>query len=399
MKKPNMFTGPAAAAIVAVVAAAALLVVTPAITAAQGVTYVRENRTQLGGALGQLMPSMPGGTAETVYIQDGMMRFDDETTSTIIDGEAGSFTYLDHDAKTHYTIDFEELARDMEQRAEGFRQEMQESVGEGVDEGIAEMREAKEGDLSDIEIRMSVRTTRPGEVMGIGDASAERVFLIIETDIAGVLDEDYQQMMGGDGAQLVLLSDLWVSTDFPGYRELTEARAGLGKKLLGSGAVERSGQALEMMFSQQEGLDVALDRSRAELDALEGVVVQSTTHFVMVAPNSEFDPWKVVDQEDVSLKDAAVGAAKDEAKDGAKDAAKSAVRSFTGGLFGGGGDEEEEEEVEDEVEVENDPGTQMVLLEFVSTIRDIEEKDLSDDLFQPPADYREISPPGLEGPR
>ena len=332
----------------------------PHSAAAQALRYTNVSTFEMGGMLGTMMSAFSDAgepTEETVWVGDGMMRTDSEQQSTIMHMADGRMVQIDHDARTWWSMDFGDVTSAME----GMRDDAMASTDAPPAPTESDDTPEFEGDF---------QVERTGRTERVAGYSAEQVLFTFTMEA-----RDQSQEESPLAARMVLLSEMWMSpelSEHPAFQamnrdamEFVQSEFDTGMDMGAMGADPRMGDALARM--------------QEELEGLEGMAVRTTSLFVLLPGDLEFD------------RDAALAALGEElsgdgpsladlAGAGAADAARSAL----GGLFGRRSEPEEPEEPE---------LTQQALMRMVQEIRDLESIDLDPALFDPPADYREVESP------
>lgn len=366
----------------------ALFTILAAATPAEAqVRYTTVSSIELGGAMGRMMSMMPGVDTEfreTTWISGSKMRTDSENQSTIVDLAEGRFTTLDHEAKTWWTMTFEDLEASMEEMQEEVRESVEESsIPEHKPETVGAPATGESADgAPQGRLDITVSTDRTGRTRTIGGYETEQVFVTIRMDAEGSPAAASAENPEMERGTMVLLNELWV-TDEP----LTDAIADVdmsGLRELGTTGMEGMG----MMFQQDPNMAVAFHQSEAALEDLDGTALESNTFWIALAPDAELDREAILAQREGSLTGAAAGAAAEGAKDAAADAVKNAGRRL-GGIFGRGAKDEEPEEA-----VEEAPPTQATFLRLTTRLEDLEQGPLPASTFEVPTDYTEQPMPG-----
>lgn len=350
------------------------VLLSPSASPAQEVTYTTVSRGEFAGTLGMIM-NMAGDareTSETVYLKAPFTRTDTEESSTILDMEKGLLTILQHPSRSYYTLSLEELARSME----------------GVAEGMAAEGPSPEAGEPGAEYELKLTTDRTGATRSFDGYSAEEVVMTLEVVPTAEATAEPEE----EGRQMVLLTQLWVSRDLPGWEAMRRAQDEMGRDLMTGGGAGFA-QAMQQAFASDPRMEDGFRKSMEEMEALDGLPVETVTSFVMVPYGQDFQPEPVLASLDRPLSEVTMGGLMaDAAKEGAKDAAKDAVSSLTGGLFGRKKKEEEPPEEPQEPEP-----TQSIVMRVTTTIEDVRTGAIADDLFQPPVEYEEATPEGLGG--
>jgi hypothetical protein len=296
----------------------ALLSLGPA--SAQDVRYTTVSRGEFGGALGRWMKLFGGSSeiTEVTSIKGAKLRSDTEGSSTVLDLDVKAFTWMDHEAKTYATMTFAQAV----DRANAMVEQMEDSV----EAAKAEMEEAQEPQNVRYEVRFT--SERSGKKEKIAGYQAEQVFLQVDIEAIPIRqpDETEEEAMQRAGT-LVLLSDLWLSTTFPGYAA-KQAQAAMWAEALGT--TEAPSRETVQAYKFDPRIKEGMAKLAEEMKGLEGETLRSVTHVVVVPHGVTFDRKAVLKDADKALTDDMAGAA----AGAAENAAAGAVSGITGGMFG-----------------------------------------------------------------
>jgi hypothetical protein len=304
-----------------------------------------------------MMGMVPGAnepTRETVFVKGTLMRTNSDESSTIIDAAEGVITTLQHDERTYFSLTMEEMA------------EMVASMSQGMTGGMG--AEAWGGQQPQFETQF--HTERTGRTQEIGGYEAQEVLMTVSMGSGGM----GMAMGGGGGGSMVLLTQLWVSSEVPGYEAYQAAQVQMGQEFMSS----RAGQGFAAAFGSDPRMQQAFEENKDALKDLEGLPLKTVSAFVMVPEGMEFDGDAVLASLDEPL-------ATEEGPTDPAAAAAAAMKSL-GGILGRGGQQEEA-----------GPQVQTITMRTISTIEDIRTSGLSDDLFQIPEGYTKINPMGMGG--
>jgi hypothetical protein len=347
---------PSRPALLALAALVALLSAPPALSAQEALRYTTTSRIEMAGLLGTMMSAFTDAdepSGETVTVGGGMMRTDVEGESTIMKLSEGRMLQVDHEAQTWWALDFA--------AAMGEVSEMRDEAEEEMSRAETDEAPSFEGDF---------QVERTGRTERIGGWEAEQVLFTLTMEARDEEAEDAPL-----AGRMVLLTEMWMSDELaehPALAEMNRDAVAFAEEQLSSGggmaalaADPRMGDAMATMQEELEGLD--------------GMAVRTTSLFVLLPGELEFD------------RDAAVAALGEElssegpsladlAGRGAADAARSAL----GGLFGRRSEPEEPEEPE---------LVQQPLMRMVQEIGEVESIAFDASLFDPPAGYTEVESP------
>lgn len=354
------------------VASAVAFLLVPAVALAQGVRWESTGNVEFGGALGLIARRAGSSDVRSTYaLQSGRWLIDSESSGTIYNYGAGTFTIIDHEDRTYFTTSLSDVAQALEARAAEARDRIDEARAEaGSDAGTTEQAEV------DLEVNVSV--DRPGDRQTVEGYEAER--FIITVEIGGEAASAGEGPMAG--GSMVLLNDVWTRRDFPAdrlRREMFEANPAWADPE----ELRQAGAGIQEAFAFDGRIEVAMNASAAELEQVGGHALLSRTSLVLVPPGATLDQvadFAAYDQPlGLDVKGAAAAAGNDAAAD--------AVRGALGRL--GFGKKQEDEEAKQPAPV------QTVIMRLTDRVTAVEEGDLPPHTFQPPAGYQERTPDWL----
>lgn len=356
----------------------------PTETEAQDVRFRTVSTTEYAGLMGSMMQmsgESMGPDTTTTWIKGAMRREDQANgkASWVLDLESMDMTRWDHEDESYWVLNFQQ-----------FMQSADSSLAEARADMTEEDRERMEAAQASFEPSLDV--DRTGESRTINGWDAERVIMTLtlaasENSVSEeeMEDDPMAAMMGQ--SSMVMISDLWISDDLPGYDQMREALGDQAQDF-----ADRSG-GMESLMAGFPQMAVLAEEMKEEMEGLEGDAVLSTVYTVMVPASAVLDRDSILAMADEPLPQGpdlselmaqAMGNAGEEA---AMDAVSSALGGL-GGLLGRGGDDEEPEEVEMTAPAPT------VMMRIVTEIIDVERPSLSEADFQPPAGYRERERPG-----
>jgi hypothetical protein len=332
--------------------------------AAQDIEYTTVSKAEFGGTLGRMMKLTGTGdpTTEVTYIKGNRIRTDEgDESSSITDFGDGVMTWLNHQTKTFYSMSIADMTAAARQFAAGY-------AADTLDQPQAAQEEPQ------VTYDIKISTDRTGKKERIQGSQAEQVLITMEIEATEVTEEEDSVLAG----TMVVLADLWMSTDFPGYEAMQRMEAEWNKNWWANSAGADAG-GMDQASQTDPRIGAAMEKLGKEMEGLDGIALRSTTHFVVVPPGAKFDRKKALNDADKSLADDAAGAAANEAVS----SAKGAISGMTGGLFGKKKPQEPKPE-------------QSTIARVKSEVTDVETTALEDSLFQVPPDYTETKLPGTE---
>jgi hypothetical protein len=338
-------------ALIAVSVAMAFLVL-PAPAATQDVQYETVTKLDLPGALGTMVrvaSRLGGGSTEsieTTYIKGGRMRTDSEGSSTIVDMEGRRMIFLDHGAQTYHVLSLDAAVALAEQAGREVQDARDGQQVTGADDAA-----------SRIDFRFAV--DRPGERRQVAGYNAERFFITLEAE-GEYTPEDGE--MREEAGTLVVLTEIWTSTDVPAYRARSTFDDMSARHYAEAG--ESLSAALAAAFAEDPAFQTALEMSVAEANKMEGMPLKTVTTLVGVAPGQKFDRAQITDPQPRGG-----GARGALGRLGARAAAAAAGQAAQAG--------------------DDAPPSQGVIMTVTSEVRNITTRSLDPKLFEIPEGYRE----------
>lgn len=321
--------------------------------AAQDLTYTTTTKMEISGTLGRILSvlgKMDEPMVEKTYLQGSRVRKDqEEETSSILDWDAGTMTLLDHPDRTFMHVDFarmaEQMAGAMEQQPEA-------------------------GQAPEVEVTMTA--DRTGKTETIAGYAAEQVIITVQ-----MKPKDPEAAAAQPWTALV--TELWLSTDFPEYRMMQERQGEAIERLHEGGAAESVAQAMGALAASNPAMKEGWEKNMEAMKDLRGTALRSTTHFVSVPPGAELDREKVL---------ASAGEAVSEGGGMAQGAANAARQALSGlaGRLGRGRPQQQPEQA---------APAQAVIMRVWTEISDVGTGAVDPSLFQVPEGYTERTPPGV----
>jgi hypothetical protein len=381
-------------AVAVAVALVAPLSTPVSLLAQQDLKYTTVRSIEFGGFMGTLMSMIPGlntETRETVWVSGPRMRTDSENGSSFVDWEVGRFANADHESRRYWEIDVDAFGESMQEMAATMDQRMGEVRSEIA---AAQEERARTGDGNpEARLDFRVSTERTGRTRGIAGFNASQVLLTIEMNaesLQAARDPNRPDLQQG---KMVLFTEMWV-TEAP-LVAIPEEIDMRGLQQL-QGNTQQSMAAFEQIFMNDPDLEIALDRSQAELEDLQGTPVESTQFFVIVPPGIEFDREQVLSLVDQSLSESVD--VRGAAAQGAQDAARGALQRGLGGLGGMFGRNRQEEREESEEEAAPSEPTQVIFLRIKNRTEGVERGAVPPGTFDfPPEGYTRMEVPGIGG--
>lgn len=240
----------------------------PAPTSAQDLTYFTTTTMEVSSALREVLTSLAkvdDPIVERVCFKGARVRKDQDQTSSIMDWSSGALTFLDHSDRTFLRFDFTQMA--------------------GALRESPPRRDSAEGPPIEV-TRTTTRTVRKDD---IGGYAAEQVVLVVE-----LRPQNAEGPLGTHQAATALVTDLWLSSEFPEYRLTREmAPEALALYRLGGGPAGVA-TALHALSGPHAALARGWEKSVEAVGELEGTVLRSVTHFVVIPPGAALDRARVL---------------------------------------------------------------------------------------------------------
>lgn len=338
---------------------------------------------EFGGTVGRFLNALPGGgsgpTLETTFLKGPRIRHDEgEASSSIMDWDAGILTTLDHASRTFTTVNLVQVAEATAaagKAMQGELKDMTDAVADGAETAAEEAEQGYRDEGGDqLELEVFVESARTGRTETIQGYTAEQILVSLEVKAAkDPADPEAQDTRGG----LAIVTELWLSKDFPEYRMTTEMKGAALEQLQDNATDKGILGTMEYLVTYDPRVKFAYEKNKETIDAMDGVPLRTTIHFVTLTDDARLDRDQVLAEQDRSLTDDAT----DAAEKSARTAAKSAVSGLTGRLFG--------RKKAPEPEPQPETPSQKVFLRFVSEVSNVETTTLPDSLFEVPPDYAE----------
>ena len=324
--------------------------------AAQDLTYTTTTKMEMSGTLGRilaLLTDMDKPQVEKTFFQGPRIRKDLEERSSIMDWDAGAMTLLDHPERTYTRLDFAQMAEQMAGAAE---------------EGAAQ-REAGEGGP---EMEVTVSTDRTGRAETIAGYAAEQVILTVEVKPKDAAEAE-EAAQGG----MALVTELWLSTDFPEYVMMQQMEGEALERFKESGGGQGVAQAMAALAGSDPRMQEGWEKNLEAMKELKGTALRSTTHFVSLPPGATLDRDKVLGSADQAVSEGGGGGG-----------AAGAARQALGGLAGRLGRGRRQEKAAPAA-----PPAQAVIMRVRTEISDVSTGAVDASVFQVPEGYTERTPP------
>lgn len=271
------------AAVLGTVAVAGVLPGAARPVAGQSATYHSKAEFHMPGVLGALISHAggSGGSGETTWIDARHMRTDNGSHSTIIDLDGARILSIDRDKKAYSSMTFEQFADYMRQAEARMKQQMAQAQQQQQQQKYTA---AQSKPHDDIEWDTQISTDNTGEHQKISGYDAQRQFVTVT-----MTAKDKTQ---ADSGSLVILMDLWTSTDAP----IDAARRAFGAAYAARARAtfEQPARDMGSMLAMNPRLMSAMKEAGKELEKVKGAHLRTTTYIVGVPENVKFDRALVV---------------------------------------------------------------------------------------------------------
>jgi hypothetical protein len=267
----------------------------------------------------------------------------------IVDAKAGTVTTLEHSPRTYWVWS------------------VSDPVVVQVGDSMPERRHPK------TRYTFTVSANKTGERQVIAGLDAEQVSVFLRIDG----ETYYEERDSVEKSSLVVLSDVWVTQNFPGVgpeRTFDSTWAARTRRGLDSAEAAEAAKAMEQAYNEEPRLRAAVLKLDSALAAVKGYQLKNVSHFVSVPDGATFDREKVLRDADKGLvADVAEGVAQNAMNKG-----RERLGRLGGGRFGGGNKGPKPEQV--------------VVMRSRHEITEISTDPIPPNRFQPPPDYRRRTP-------
>lgn len=300
------------------------------------------------GRMARLFGKEIENQSETIAISGERQRTDADNQSTIIDLDTGNFVTLDHERRQYSVWSFDEMMQRMDEAVA----EMEKQAEAPAAQPQTEQRSDEQDVEADVEFDMSV--DRTGRKETINGAPSEQVLLTIRADFDVRSTDESGQEESVQGTTYALV-DSWTSSELAGIETINDFQRRMAGQMAADLQASETGASISAM-----GLDPRMGElmkeAGEELEALDGMVVRSTMHLVLVPEGQELDVEAVLNPTDA------------------------------------GGDAGALEQMAANAEAEGDasPTQQFTLLRVTTQVSDLQIEPLPDDYFEVPADYKKV---------
>lgn len=323
--------------------------------ASRDVKYATVTKVEFGGRLGRVMRFFGKGgkaVAETLWYSGTRMRrdHDEGKQSQVVDAVAGTVMTLEHPPRTYWLWSLNDPVVIQ--------------MGDSIPERPRRVK---------TRYTITVSADRTGERQVIAGLDAEQVTVFLRIDG----ETYYEETDSLEKGSLVVLSDVWVTQNFPGVaaqRTFDSTWAVRATRAIDSAEVAQAKKAMEQAYNEEPRLRVAMLKLDSALASLKGYHLKTVSHYVAVPDGATFDREKVLRDADKGLvADLAGGAAQ-----GAMHQGRQRLGRMMGGRLGGGGGGSKPEQV--------------VIMRSRHEITEVSTAPIPEDKFQAPPGYRRRTP-------
>jgi hypothetical protein len=378
------------------------LLVTPSATEAQtrSLSWTEQSRVEMPGTMGLILRAVGGAsTVETrqgLHIQGRTMIQEDDDNAVVVDLDQGRYLIVDHRDRTFLSLTFDEIVEVGREALSGATTPADDARAE-MEQMREEMRQALEENQARMTVRVRAENTGRRQTLE-GGINAVQHALTTEFELTAV-PEGVEEREGGT---MVMVTELWQTTDVPSMDAMMEAWArelasGPHRQLLTdlqADAEETQQLMASVLGAWNPEIGAGLVELAEAIGRIEGTSVRSVTTVAMVPLGVEYDRAQLMAWEPASMGAQLTGAAAGAARAAATDAARGALRGLSRGALGRGGD------------TQPDPAparTAQPLFRMITTKQNVRyeesSRDVVGDLTTRIADYRELTRSDLTGAR
>jgi len=323
----------------------------------------------------------------SVYVSGNRMARNDPDSSEIIDLDKETVTHIDHQKRQYYTITFQQMR---EQLLEAQRRAAERP------QPTPQPQQSKP-DLANapqIDFDVAVRNTGATKQFSGVDTSESILSLTLRAT----------DQQSGQSGSFAMTSDLWLTPEIPGYKEVREFQVRYAKKL-GDVYGETISSIMKSMPHQPQvntpaGSSQGFGQMAKEVSKLKGVPI-----YTVMRMGTTLDGKPLPAASDAPLPDADQNAntntpsAGDAAKQGAGNAATSAITSKLGGfgsMLGGFGHKKQNNPPAAAADTSAPPPQQpnsMVLMETTTELGGFSSASIDASHFLPPSGYQQVPIP------
>ena len=284
---------------------------------AQEFDLVQSTRTEFGGSLGFIMRLMgtSGVQTQRLMVSGGLstIRTDDvedgtATTSNIVEYATGAISVIDHDEKSYYTFNIGDAF------ARGPLQVGTQPESTDV--------QAPEPENDGAEYDVSIKVDSPGGSKALLGYTAEPMWVTI----TATPRKAPEGMSLDSMPSFVMLTEMWVSEDFPGNTAMAEISEQAAAQLSESSGLD--GEVMARAFSQNPHFAEAFEQNQEELERLRNLPLEQLSVFVALSPGAEMNADSALHGPMGEMKIDIVGAV----ASGASDAIAGAIGRRLGGF-------------------------------------------------------------------
>jgi hypothetical protein len=198
---------------------------------------------KIAGALSSQARQMEAPVTSTVMIHESRMVQSNPHTTEIIDLDAETITFIDHDKRTYSMVTFQQIQQQMAKAAS----------------------QSKGAKTDGSQMSFNAHITSTGATRQINGQNAKESLLTV-TMVANSSDNNTK-------AGMAATSEMWLIPDAPGMEEMRRFNERLAKEL----AVDMEASAMSSLLAAQPGGAQALDELKKESGKVSGLPVLQVT--------------------------------------------------------------------------------------------------------------------------
>lgn len=222
-------------------------------------------------------------------------------------------------------------------------------------------------------MEVTVSTDRTGRTESIAGYAAEQVILTVELKPKDAAEAE-EAAQGG----MALVTELWLSTEFPEYVMMQRMEGEALERLKESGAGQGVAQAMAALAGSDPRMQEGWEKNLEAMKELQGTALRSSTHFVSLPPGATLDRESVLESSGQAVSEGG----------GAAQGAANAARQALGGLAGRLGRGRRQEGAAPAA-----PPAQAVIMRVRTEISDVSTGAVDASVFRVPEGYTERTQP------
>ncbi len=215
--------------------------------------------------------------SETISIGGDRQRTDTENQSTIIDLGNGSITMLDHQKRQYTVMTFDEMVERMDAAVDEMKAQ-------------AERQEQPDTDRPDVEgdVSFDFAMDRTGKTESINGSPSEQILLTLRADFDVQATDDESGEEARVKGTTYALVDTWTSRQIAGLGTIQDFQRRMAEKMGASLQQSDLGASFAAM-GMDSRMGELIQEAGKEMQELDGFVVSSTTHLILVPEGETLD--------------------------------------------------------------------------------------------------------------